>query len=98
MAAYIIATREKTRNAAELAEYKKSVPATFQEHPVVVRAINGRCEVLEGPALEDVVILEFPSYEEAKAWYQSPAYQAARAHGFQGADYRFILTEGTAAH
>jgi uncharacterized protein (DUF1330 family) len=96
MAAYIVITREKTRNAAKLDDYKKLVAPSFRKHPATIRALHGRHEVLEGPATEELIILEFPSYEEAKAWYQSPEYQAASEHRFQGGDYRFILTEGKA--
>jgi uncharacterized protein (DUF1330 family) len=52
--------------------------------------------VLEGPKCEEIIILEFPSYIEAQAWYHSPEYQAACEHRFQGGDYRCILTEGVA--
>jgi|SRR5271154_2777467 uncharacterized protein (DUF1330 family) len=94
MAAYAVVIREKTRNAAELEEYRKLAPGSFQNHPTKFLAIHGRQEVLEGPKNEDIVILEFPSYEAALAWYHSPEYQAACVHRFQGADYRCILTEG----
>lgn len=97
MAAYVVITREKTRNAARLEPYAQLAPASFREYPATFRAFHGRYEVLEGPAIEGIIILEFPSYEEAKAWYHSPTYQAASEHRFQGADYRFILTEGIAA-
>jgi len=40
------------------------------------------------------VIVEFPDMDAARAWYNSPAYQDARQHRFQGADYRVILTQG----
>ena len=96
MAAYVVITREKTRNAAKLDEYKKIAPSSFQKHPATFLAIHGRQEVLEGPRNEDIVILEFPSYEAAQAWYHSPEYQAASERRFQGGDYRFILTEGVA--
>lgn len=43
---------------------------------------------------EAVVLLHFPDMAAAKAWYDSPAYHAARQHRFQGADYRFILFDG----
>jgi hypothetical protein len=39
-------------------------------------------------------MLEFPTFEEAKAWYSNPAYQAASAHRFKGADYRTIVIDG----
>ncbi|MBA8899608.1 DUF1330 domain-containing protein [Phyllobacterium sp. P30BS-XVII] len=95
MVAYIVITREKTRSPAHLESYKKLTPPTFQDHPAIVRASNGRHEVFEGPDTEGVLILEFPTYAEASAWYHSPTYQAASEHRFQGADYRIILTEGS---
>ena len=91
-------TREKTRDAAELARSKQLAPPGFKEHPAIIRAIHGRTEVLEGSAVEDIVILEYPTYEDAKAWYHGPAYQGASKHRHQGGDYRFILTEGMSAH
>ncbi len=44
--------------------------------------------------MEGVVILQFPTFEEAKAWYDSPAYREAREHRFAGADYRAVIVEG----
>jgi uncharacterized protein (DUF1330 family) len=96
MPAYAVFIREKTRNAAKLAEYQRLAPATFQNHPVKFLAIHGRSEVFEGPKSEDIVILEFPTYEAAQAWYHSLEYHAACEHRFLGGDYRCILTEGVA--
>lgn len=96
-AAYVVMIREKTRDAAKVDEYRKTVPASFQQHPARFLARGGRQEVLEGPQNEAIVILEFPSYEAAQAWYHSPEYQVAREHRFQGGDYRCILTEGVEA-
>ena len=59
-----------------------------------VLAAYGTSETLEGAAAEGVVLLQFPDMATAKAWYESPAYQAAREHRLRGADYRFILFEG----
>ena len=97
MAAYAVIIRERTHNAAKLEEYRKLAPASFHKHPATFLAIHGRSEVLEGPKSEDIIILEFPNYEEAQAWYHSPEYQAACVLRFQGGDYRCILTEGKAA-
>ncbi|MGO8985723.1 MAG: DUF1330 domain-containing protein [Terriglobales bacterium] len=96
MPAYAVVIREKTRNPAKLDEYRKLAPASFQNHPARFLAIHGRSEVLEGPNSEEIIILEFPSYEAAEAWYHSPEYQAACQHRFQGGDYRCIITEGKA--
>ena len=94
MAAYIVFTRESTRDAAELATYSEQVGETLTGHPVTVLAAYGRQEVLEGPEVEGVVILEFPSVEAAKAWYNSPAYCEVRQHRFRGSDYRAVIVEG----
>ncbi len=96
MPAYAVVIREKTRNPAKLDEYRKLAPASFQNHPAKFLAIHGRSEVLEGPNSEEIIILEFPSYEAAEAWYHSPEYQAACQHRFQGGDYRCIITDGKA--
>src|ERR1700691_2001097 len=77
MPASAVVIREKTRNSAKLDEYRKLAPASFEKHPVKFLAIHGRSEVLEGPKSEDIIILEFPNYEAAQAWYHSPEYQAA---------------------
>ncbi len=96
MPANAVVIREKTRNPAKLDEYRKLAPASFQNHPAKFLAVHGRSEVLEGPNSEEIIILEFPSYEAAEAWYHSPEYQAACQHRFQGGDYRCIITEGKA--
>lgn len=94
MAAYIIFTRESTTDPAEMAKYSASVSPTLAGHPVKVLAAYGRQEVLEGPEVEGVVILEFPTFEAAKAWYDSPAYRQVRQHRFRGAVYRGVIVEG----
>ena len=74
MATYIVFTRESTRDASELSTYSQQVGDTLTGHPVTVLAAYGRQEVIEGPDMEGVVILEFPTFEAAKAWYDGPAY------------------------
>jgi uncharacterized protein (DUF1330 family) len=94
MATYMVFTRESTKNAAELETYSEKVGPTLAGHPVTVLAAYGRHEVVEGPDVEGVVILEFPSFAAAKAWYDSPAYRAVREHRFRGAEYRAVIVEG----
>jgi uncharacterized protein (DUF1330 family)/ribosomal protein S18 acetylase RimI-like enzyme len=95
--AYAVVIRERTRNPAQLEEYKQLLPPVFQRHPVTYLANQGRLEVLEGPRCENVILIEFPSFEAAHAWYHSAEYQAVCVHRFQGGDYRCLLTEGLAA-
>ena len=46
------------------------------------------------PDFEDMMMLEFPTFREARAWYDSPAYQAVSEHRFKGAECRAIIVEG----
>ncbi len=68
--------------------------ASLAGHPITPRAFYGDFEMLEGDPIEGAVILEFPSMATARAWYDSPAYQAAVAHRHRGADYRVFIVEG----
>jgi len=94
MSAYMIFTREKTLDPQELAAYSKDVRATFAGHEAKLLVVYGSHEDLEGAATEGTVILEFPSGEAAKAWYDGPAYRKVREHRFKGATYHVILIEG----
>ena len=94
MPAYIIFTREKLRDAGAIEDYTKATKGTNTGHNLKPLVAHGRFEVKEGAAVEGVVMLEFPTFEEAKAWYESPGYQAAAQHRFKGADYRVVIVEG----
>jgi len=97
MSAFIVFTRVRTREPAELKLYAKQASAFMAGHEVKHHANFGPCEVLEGPAVEGVAILEFASVEAAKAWYNGPAYQEASRHRHQGGDYAAIIVEGMAS-
>jgi uncharacterized protein (DUF1330 family) len=94
MPAYIVFQRDSTIDQKELDAYMPLAMASGVGHPVKVLAAYGKQEVLEGAPVEGVVIVEFPSIEAAKNWYDSPAYRAAREHRFKGAKYRAVLVEG----
>ncbi len=67
MAAYIIFIREGIRNPSGLEIYAQKAPVAMAGHAVTPLRVYGRHEVIEGPPLEGVVILQFPSFDEAKA-------------------------------
>ena len=94
MAANVILTREKTRNESRRTEYRQLVPASFQKHPAKFPVIHGRHEVLEGSAIEEIVILEFPPSRTPPPGITAPNNQAAREHRFRGGDCRCIISEG----
>lgn len=93
MAAYIVFMRERLRDKAEMDIYSGLAGGTLAGHPAKPHVFYNTCETLEGAPIEGAVIVEFPSIEAAKAWYDSDAYRAAREHRFKGADYRVFITE-----
>lgn len=94
MPAYVVFMREKTLDQSELETYWEKVTGTLDGRPLKVLAAYGKHVVLEGPDVEGVVIAEFPTLEEARDWYNSPAYQEAARHRYIGAVYRGVIVEG----
>jgi uncharacterized protein (DUF1330 family) len=94
MPAYVIFIRKRTSNPAELEVYSQTAPASLAGRPVTIHALYGPHETIEGEEIEGAAILEFPSFKEAQAWYESPAYREARQHRLKGADYVGIIVEG----
>jgi len=94
MSAYFIFTREATIDQAEMDLYSSTVQPTLVGHDVKILAAYGAHEDVEGPTNEGTIIVEFPTMEAAKAWYDSPAYTKVREHRFKGATYRALLVAG----
>jgi len=94
MAAYAIFIRERMRDPKTIEAYNAQAGPSLDGHPAKILAAYGRQELLEGAAHEGVVILEFPTMEAARAWYDGPAYRAARELRFKAADYRAFIVEG----
>jgi uncharacterized protein (DUF1330 family) len=94
MSAYIVFTREKMRDRPSYDAYASKTRATLAGHAAKPLAVYGKCETLEGATVDGAVIMEFPSLDAAKAWYDSPGYSEARLDRFKGADYRVFIIEG----
>ncbi|HCR98770.1 MULTISPECIES: DUF1330 domain-containing protein [Halomonas] len=94
MPAYVVLTRERTHDAKEMEQYATKAKAAREGHDPKPLAFYGDFEVMEGSDMEGAVILRFPDMAAARAWYQSDAYQEARQHRFQGADYRVFIVDG----
>lgn len=94
MSAYLIFIKEREHDAGAMADYSAKAGPSLGGHPGKPLAYYGAIETLEGAEAAGCVIIEFPDMDAARAWYNSPAYQDARKHRFQGADYRVVLTAG----
>jgi uncharacterized protein (DUF1330 family) len=94
MVAYVVVIRERTINPSEGETYTPKARAASAGHPLTIRALHGRHEVLEGPAIDALSILGFPTFELAQAWYNSPEYQAALVHRLRAGAYRCVIVQG----
>lgn len=94
MAAYIIVDVSIT-DPQEYEEYKKLTPATIAEYDGKFIVRGGQTETLEGDwQPERVVVLEFPTYERAKAWWNSTNYTKAKVIRQRAAKTKMIVVDG----
>jgi uncharacterized protein (DUF1330 family) len=93
--AYILANVDVT-NPQAYEEYKRLSTIAMKVHGAEVCVRGGQTEVLEGDwAPNRVVLLKFASMEKARAFYDSPEYQAAKKAREGIAVMRMVLIEGT---
>jgi uncharacterized protein (DUF1330 family) len=94
MPAYLIAN-VNVHDAAAFEEYRRQVPATIAKHGGRYLVRGGRVERLEGtwsPAR--LVVLEFPSMEQARRWYDSEDYRGPKALRLTCAMSDVLFVEG----
>ncbi len=95
MKAYVIAQID-VQDPVRYADYVKLTPGPIEPFGGRFIARGGRAERLEGDiAVNRVVVLEFPSYEQARAWYDSDGYRVAMAIRRSASRGSLILVEGT---
>lgn len=81
-------------NPQQYQQYAKLSPAIVAKYGGRYLARGGRTATLEGaPAKSRVVVLEFPSFERAEAFYNSPEYVDARKLRVGAAEAQFVLVE-----
>lgn len=96
MAAYVLAEIEIT-DPEGYKEYTKQVPATIAKYGGRFLVRGGACEALEGEwPRPRRVLLEFPSAEAARNWWNSPEYEKPRALRQAASKGRLLLMEGAA--
>jgi uncharacterized protein (DUF1330 family) len=79
----------------EIEEYKKLVPATLAAFDGKFIVRGGQTVTLEGEwRPERVVIIEFPSVERAKEWWNSELYAKAKAIRQRAAKTKMLIVEG----
>ena len=76
------------------ARYAAAATQAIAAHGGRALARGGRSEALEGQARARNVVLEFDSYDAARAYFHSAEYQAARKLRQGAADMEMVLVEG----
>jgi uncharacterized protein (DUF1330 family) len=94
MAAYVIVDIDVS-DPVGYADYKELAHATVALYGGKYIARGGKSETLEGNwPVNRLVILEFPSMEQAKSWLNSPEYAPARALRHKYANSKMVVIEG----
>lgn len=94
MAAYVIA-RVNVTDPDQYGEYKLLTPAAISAYGGAFIVRGGEHHVLEG--VDDdrrIVVLEFATMDDARAFYDSPEYVEARAVRAGAAEMEMVVVEG----
>ena len=85
------------KNPEAMKPYQAKVEETFKAFGGKRIVAGGRIDVLEGNAPQGkIVIVQFPSMEQAHAWHESPAYKAIIGYRHAAAESHAYLVEGVA--
>jgi uncharacterized protein (DUF1330 family) len=94
MAAYIV-VEVSISNHEDYEEYKKLTPASIAAYDGKFIVRTTKTESIEGDwHPERFVILEFPSAERAKEWWNSTEYAKAKGIRQKAATTKMLLAEG----
>jgi uncharacterized protein (DUF1330 family) len=94
MPAYLIAN-VNVHDAVAFEEYRRQVPATIAKQGGRYLVRGGRVERLEGTWNPTrLVVLEFPSMEQARRWYDSEDYRGPKALRMRCAMTDVVFVEG----
>lgn len=97
MPAYVVFLIRGSHNVEALQRYRQQAVPTITQHGGHVLVARGRQTPLEGAPPEETVMIEFPTHEQALAWYGSEAYQLAARLRHGAADVDAYVVEGRAA-
>ena len=94
MTAYVVAV-VNIKDPDQYQKYAVLAPAAVAKYRGKFLARGGINTVLEGGlGANRVVVTEFPSAEQAKAFYHSNEYQSARKNRIGAADFTMMLVDG----
>jgi len=94
MPAYFVVDLEVT-DPVVFDQYRQLVPETIAKYGGKYLVRGGTCAALEGTwQPQRLVVIEFPSLEQARQWYDSKEYRGPKALRLQSATSNLLLVEG----
>jgi uncharacterized protein (DUF1330 family) len=94
MPAYVIVDVTVT-DLKEMEEYRKQVPATLAKYGGRFIVRGGAHQTVEGDWKPNrLVVLEFPSMEQARRWYDSEEYREPKAIRLRAGRANLVFVEG----
>ena len=94
MSAYVLVEVNVT-DPQLFAEYAKGVPATIAAHGGKYLIRGGAVDAKEGDwKPRRIVVLEFPTLDQARKWYDSAEYAPLLAMRLKAASSKLILVDG----
>jgi len=93
MVAYVILQIEVT-DSEKHAKYRQIATPIVESYGGKYLARGGKMEVVEGESLPRIVIVEFPSVERFKSFYNAPEYQEAKALRRSATRGNMLVIEG----
>jgi uncharacterized protein (DUF1330 family) len=95
MAAYVISEVSEVVDPVTMEVYRKLAEKTIKQYGGHYLVRGGAWESLEGEwALERTIVVEFPSWDQAKAWYHSPEYVKVRELSRVALKRKMLMVEG----
>ena len=95
MAAYCLFDLRRVKNAAQMELYRESVLETVDHYGGRFLVVGGVCDVREGDTQPVYpVMIEFPSLEQARSWYDSEEYRHLKALLLAAVDAHAFIMQG----
>ena len=94
MKAYVIAFVRKVELNAEIVEYLQRIDATIDPFGGRFVVHGSGAEVVEGDAVMDAIVIEFPSREQLRGWWDSPEYQRIKPLRTRNMDADVVFVDG----
>jgi uncharacterized protein (DUF1330 family) len=98
MAAYCLFDNVEVNDPAKLEQYAAGVLPIVERYGGRYVLMGGKCDVVEGQWRPTYpVMIEFPSLEQAYAWYNSEEYREFKELRLSAGKYNAVFMESTAS-